>query len=249
LSLKPRHSAGWRGLPPHAACQPGLHAQVLSAFGQDPRGSFSVPGTKRVARERPVGLVSIFLPTATTTVATPPYMYWPSEDHQLKTFSLNAIAELLERDRATVIRALRDTPADATERCQPRWKMATAVAALGQHNRNASGGGNIGGDIDPGLSAAFARFDTAYDEMKSLRSLTARRKASIALRPMISRMDQMLRAHGRAIGAGDELADLRADELWRLTMRGFESPCAWSLDQVLEQLGHLTHDPHSPQAT
>lgn len=155
----------------------------------------------------------------------------------LKTFSLNAIAELLERDRATVVRALRDTPADGTENRHPRWKMATACAALEQHNRSNICAINTGGDIDPVLAAVFSSFDAAYDAMKNLPSLAARRKASIALRPQLAAMDRQLRAHGRAIGAGDELANLRADELWRLTMCGFEAPCRWSLRETLEHLG------------
>ena len=154
----------------------------------------------------------------------------------MKTFSTNAIAELLERDRATVVRALRDVPADAMEKRQPRWKMATAVAALEKHNR-ARGDSATTGGIDPTLGAAFSQFDAAFDIIKALPTLPARRKAAIALRPLISGMDQLLRAHGRAIGAGEELADRRADELWRLTMRGFEKLCAWSFDETLERLG------------
>jgi hypothetical protein len=60
----------------------------------------------------------------------------------MKTFSANAIADLLERDRATIVRALRDTPPDGKERGQPRWKMTTALDALdwlpGSHNAKIS---------------------------------------------------------------------------------------------------------------
>jgi hypothetical protein len=56
----------------------------------------------------------------------------------MKTFSTNALAELLERDRATITRALRHVPKDATEKGQQRWKMTTAIAAVdalpGSHN-------------------------------------------------------------------------------------------------------------------
>ena len=45
----------------------------------------------------------------------------------MKLFSAYAAAELLERDRQTLTRALRSTPADGQERGQPRWKMATAT--------------------------------------------------------------------------------------------------------------------------
>jgi hypothetical protein len=107
--------------------------------------------------------------------------------------------------------------------------MATAFAALEKHNR-AGDGGNSG--QDPALTAIFVRFDKAYEAMRRLPSLAERRKASIALVPMIAKTDAMLRAHGRAIGAGDELSDLRADKLFLLCMRGFERPCQWSFDEV-----------------
>ena len=151
----------------------------------------------------------------------------------MRVFSVNSIAELLERDRATVVRALRDVPADATERHQPRWRMATAVTALEKHNRASSEAVSV----HPELDATFAKFDVAYDAMKVLPTLHARRKAAIALKPLIEAIDGRLRVHGRAIGVGDELADRRADDLWRLTMRGFESPCEWNFDETLEHLG------------
>jgi len=61
-----------------------------------------------------------------------------------------------------------------------------------------------------------------------LPTLEKRREAAKALAPQIASMDRMLRAHGRAVGAGDELADLRADKLFALSMRGFEQPCLWN---------------------
>src|SRR5438445_5324935 len=45
-------------------------------------------------------------------------------------FSINRAADLLERERQTLVRALRHVPPDGTERGQPRWRMATIVDAL-----------------------------------------------------------------------------------------------------------------------
>jgi hypothetical protein len=57
-------------------------------------------------------------------------------------------------------------------------------------------------------------------------------------------MDRMLRTHGRAIGVGEELADLRADKLFVLTMRGFETPCKWDSSQCWQFLDSpAMHDP------
>jgi hypothetical protein len=48
----------------------------------------------------------------------------------LPVFSINAAAELLERDRRAVTTAMRHVPPDAKEKGQPRWRMATFVDAL-----------------------------------------------------------------------------------------------------------------------
>jgi hypothetical protein len=52
-----------------------------------------------------------------------------------KLFSEFAASTLLERDRQTIARALRNTPPDGKERGQPRWKMSTIVTAMERHNR------------------------------------------------------------------------------------------------------------------
>src|SRR4051794_10278475 len=45
-------------------------------------------------------------------------------------FSVNRAADLLERDRATLVRAMRHVPPDGYERGQPRWRMPTIIDAL-----------------------------------------------------------------------------------------------------------------------
>jgi hypothetical protein len=45
-------------------------------------------------------------------------------------FSINGAAEVLERDRRTVTRALRHTKPDAKQNGQPRWRLRTILDAL-----------------------------------------------------------------------------------------------------------------------
>jgi hypothetical protein len=45
-------------------------------------------------------------------------------------FSINSAAEVLERDRRTVTKALRHTPPDAKQKGQPRWRLRTILDAL-----------------------------------------------------------------------------------------------------------------------
>jgi hypothetical protein len=55
--------------------------------------------------------------------------------------SINKAADLLEKDRATLVRALRHVPPDSYERGQPRWSMQTIRNALAvkPHERHAIG--------------------------------------------------------------------------------------------------------------
>lgn len=157
----------------------------------------------------------------------------------MKTYSANAIAETFERDRGVVIRALRNTRPDSVVSGRPRWKLATASRALERHNR-AGGVSNCGdgssGGQDPELALMFAKFDSGDAAMRKLKTVSARRRAAIALAPLIAETDTALRAHGRATGAGAELADYRADRLLLLCLRGFEVPCEWSQQETLEHL-------------
>jgi hypothetical protein len=151
----------------------------------------------------------------------------------MKLFSTNAASLMLEKDRRTVTKAMLGVAPDGRERGQPRWKMSTIVGALEKHSRANEGGGN---GTSPEMMEVYRRFDLAYDAMTALPTLEERRAAARKLAPMIAAMDRKSREHGRAIGAGDELTDLRADQVWRLTMRGFESVCEWSTEQVYENL-------------
>jgi hypothetical protein len=151
----------------------------------------------------------------------------------MKSFSLNAIAVLLERDRATIVRALRGTPADATERGQPRWRMATAVAALERHNH-----ANNEDDTDPALTAAYAELDAAIAAMEVEPSLERRRSTAITIvKPLLATTDRMLRAASKAAGQDTELVSLRADHLGFVMLRAFERPCEWSREEVLKAIG------------
>jgi hypothetical protein len=148
----------------------------------------------------------------------------------MKTFGVNALAELLERDRATVIRALRDVPADAVERGQPRWKMVTAVAALHEHRR--PDGGHDHDQMDPRLAAAYEQVDVANSAMRKLETVEARRSAAKAMGQLIAATDAMTRRVGLANGNDPELVNLRADKLYQLYLRGLEIPCGWSSEQT-----------------
>jgi hypothetical protein len=51
-----------------------------------------------------------------------------------KRFSEFSASTLVERDRQTIARALRNTPPDGKERGQPLWKMSPIVTAMERPN-------------------------------------------------------------------------------------------------------------------
>jgi hypothetical protein len=144
----------------------------------------------------------------------------------MKLFSAFAAAELLEKDRQTVTRALRSTRPDGEERGQPRWKMSTIVGAMERHNRANGGAGSS--TNDPELVAIYRAFETQFGAMAALPTLAQRRAAARKLAPAIAAMDRAVRQHG----VGDDLADVRADQC----MGRFEAPCEWTGTQCWENL-------------
>jgi hypothetical protein len=152
----------------------------------------------------------------------------------MKTFGANAIAETFERDRGVVVRALRSVTPDAVVSGRPQWKISTASRALERHNQKSA---STSGTVDPEMSRVYSEFDATFDRLVASPTLATRRAMAVkVLAPMIANMDRKFREHGRAIGAGDELTDLRADQIWRLVMRGFEAPCEWTELEVREAL-------------
>jgi hypothetical protein len=158
----------------------------------------------------------------------------------MQTYSLNNLAEQLERDRSTMVKAMRNVPPDARVKNRPTWKIATASRALEAYTRAQDGGGRGTGtgQIDPQLAGVYAKFDTADAAMRKLKTLDARRKAAIAMAPLIADTDAMMRKVGLANGVDSELVHLRADKLFLLYLRGFEACCGWSQQETWEVMDH-----------
>jgi hypothetical protein len=165
----------------------------------------------------------------------------------MQTFSANGLAERLERDRATVVKALRNIPADRTVKGKPQWKIATGSRAVEAHLRayDGNGGSSGGGSTDPRLSALHAEFDKQDAAMRALPTLEARRAAARAMAPLIEETSRAFLAHGRSVGADPELMALKNDKIFVLIIRGTESPCEWTFDQAWEA---MNPDPETADA-
>src|ERR1035437_3591836 len=82
----------------------------------------------------------------------------------------------------------------------------------------------------------FSEWDVAETAMRKLKTLGERRKAAIALGPVLSHMDAMSRKRGVENGNDEELTQLRADQLFRIYLRGFEECCAWTTAEVWDRM-------------
>jgi hypothetical protein len=155
----------------------------------------------------------------------------------MQMFSVNAASLLLERDRRTVTKALLGVKPDATVKGQARWSMRTIVDALAAQERPAaSSDAGTGNSIAPGLAADYAAFDLKFAAMEAAPTLEKRRALAVKLGPLVIGIDRQLRATGRANGVGDELADYRAQHIFRLTVIGFQQPCVWSYEKACTEL-------------
>jgi hypothetical protein len=144
----------------------------------------------------------------------------------MKLFSAFAAATLLERDRQTIIRALRNVAQDGAENGQPRWKLSTIVAAL---QRNSTSG-TTAATSNPLPECAM--FNQAFAALVALPTLPARREAAIKIMPVLN---AMVGAVGAA-GCDPDAAGARGDLLYQTSLAGFQGPCEWTRDQVWEYL-------------
>jgi hypothetical protein len=137
-------------------------------------------------------------------------------------------ADMLELDRQTVRRALRHVSPDGYEKQQPRWRMKTIIAAVERHLGRNNG---VVAPTQTALDALFEQFDSACKGLDRLADLEARRREARRLMALLFELDAAMRADARARREDELRASLRCDQHYRLAMRNFEGPCAWTLDE------------------
>ena len=160
------------------------------------------------------------------------------------TQSINALSAAFECDRATLVKALRNVPPDSDQvPGRPEWKFSTAMNALIAHRarnpraarrrQHFNGGGDAGVDWkDPMLTQLFAQQDEAEAAMRRQPTLACRRKAAVAMVPLLGRVYAAICERGRINGLDPDAVDYRADHLYLVGLRNFEKPCEWDEDET-----------------
>jgi hypothetical protein len=166
----------------------------------------------------------------------------------MQTYSANSLAEMLERDRGTVVKSLRNVPPDAVVGKRNEWKISTASRAVEDHLRSSgraySSGtgrarGTAGSGSDPRLVEMFERLDEADAAMRAKPTVEQRRDAARAMMPIIAATDKATRAIGLSNGHASDIVNLRSDAILKLQARCIESATGWSHAEVWEMINEV----------
>jgi hypothetical protein len=140
-------------------------------------------------------------------------------------FSINAAAEILERDRRTITRALRHVKSDGKERGADRWRLKTIIDALERLQPTAAAGHGADYEGDRLVAAFNAKLATLDD----LPALEDRRAAAHAFVP--AAMAEIER-HLRDRAQSDDMAHIVIDNMLHLLSKGLLRPCSWNSDEA-----------------
>lgn len=106
-------------------------------------------------------------------------------------FSINKAADLLDRDRATLVRALRHVKPDGTERGQPRYSMRTITDALARNSGSQVGHDPLRsrlGEIADGLEAGHKELDAKRATIARQPTLDAKQPHARAAMKVLERL-------------------------------------------------------------
>jgi hypothetical protein len=128
----------------------------------------------------------------------------------MRTFSINGAAELLERDRRTITKALRHVKPDAHENRSPRWRLPTILNAMevtNNHSRN--------GQLIDQIEADFEAFDAGFAKLQAEPNLERRRQLDkrLGVGALIGDLDRQMTKANAAIGEERGLGAIASDKL------------------------------------
>jgi len=144
-------------------------------------------------------------------------------------FSVNRAADLLERDRATLVRALRHVPPDGYERGQPRWRMPTIIDALAVKPQAETGKFRDRYSLRSRVLDDMRRtFEEEVALIGAEPSLERRREMSIALAPLLEQYQAAYLEIGRSLHiADDDVLTARSDLIWSEMMDEVSAAAEW----------------------
>jgi hypothetical protein len=159
-------------------------------------------------------------------------------------FSLNKLAGMLDVDRATLLRALKDTPADAGSERKPLFRVSTAIKALDHHRGKPDRRrkpDNGGGEVTLDLATRFAKLDQLRERVEQAPTIReARRIMRTEFFPTLAETNRAMREHAEMVGEDGRLTGLRVAEHERIQIVTLREPCRWNVEQMLEEFNAVT---------
>jgi hypothetical protein len=118
----------------------------------------------------------------------------PDARHTNRLFTTHGAASILERDRGTIMRCVRELRPDGRDdQGRPMWALANIVRALA---RNSDVTGADGGVIDPicdEIGRVAAELDAGFSRVASEPDLEKRRAMLREVAPAVGQLDKMMR--------------------------------------------------------
>jgi hypothetical protein len=169
-------------------------------------------------------------------------------------FSINRAADLLEKDRATLVRALRHVPAEGyTKHGQPRWSMQTIRNALAVKPQARHATGKFCDQYSL-RSTKLDRMRLEYEKALALiggeLSLDKRREMALKLAPLLQEYQTTYIDVGRQLGiVDDDVLGARADLIWSEMMEEVSAAAEWPRHgDFFVKMFEITW-PHADEAT
>jgi hypothetical protein len=147
-------------------------------------------------------------------------------------FSINRAADLLEKDRATLVRALRHVPPEGyTKHGQPRWRMPTIIDALAitpQARRETGKFRDRYSLRSKALDDMRRTFEKVVALIGAEPSLDNRREMALQLAPLLEQYQAAYLEIGRSLYiADDDVLTARSDLIWSEMMDEVSAAAEW----------------------
>jgi len=146
-------------------------------------------------------------------------------------FSISGAADALGRSRRTIARAMAGVKPDAVRSGLSLWKMRKVIEMVNTRTQAPilpAGTAAEQSQLVRDASEAFSVFDTGMEALTTLKTLTARRAAAHKMVPLLNAVIETMEQRDLADDLHPEHASLRAQNVWRLCLRGFSHHCQWT---------------------
>jgi hypothetical protein len=170
-------------------------------------------------------------------------------------YSINGAADLLERDRQTLVRALKRVAPDArNKRGQPRWKLATIISALAVKPQARREGGkhrDLGryGLSSPALDGIRREYEKKLALIGAEKSLDKRREMALKLAPLLVLYQAVYVEAGKSLGVvDDDVLGARADLIFDEMLHEVSEAAEWMRDNGFFDEMYRAMWPHEDEA-